>query len=287
MPCPGIGPCLPYDLDLSCCLTPSGALPDPCILDGEPVAQGVIDNAILAASQILWAITGRQFSLCTVTIRPCRACADPCCLPWTTEFGFDGFGYNFGGFPSYPFRQADGSWINMSCPCTDNCSCVEICKIDLPSPVCSVDEVKIDGVIVDPSKYKVLNFEELVWADPVSGCWPRCNDLRKPDTEEGTWSVTLTYGKEPPQLVLQAAAEMACEIIKNCVGKPCRLPQRISSVTRQGVSVSFLDTMDFLDKGLTGLYFVDLAARIYNPHRLMRRPTVYSPDVANKWNLET
>lgn len=282
MACPGQGPCLPYDLDLSCCLTPSGSLPDPCILDGDPVSQGVIDNAVLAASQILWAITGRQFSQCQATIRPCRACDDPCCLPSFTDYGFTGSGY-----PSYPFHQADGSWINMSCPCTDDCSCVNLDKIKIPYPTCSVDEVKIDGLVVDPSNYKVLNFEELVWANPVSGGWPRCNDLRKPDTEEGTWSVTVTWGKAPDQLVLQAAAEMACEIIKDCTGKPCRLPQRVSSVTRQGISVSFLDTMEFLDKGLTGLYFVDLAARIYNPNRLMRRPTVYSPDVSKKWNLET
>lgn len=287
MACPGVGPCEVYQISLDCCLTPSGTLPDPCLLDGVPVDQAVIDNAKLVASQVLWAITGRQFGLCTATIRPCRPCDNECCLPSFTEYAFDGYGY--GTYPYYPFHQADGTWVNLSCNCVDNCSCKNICEVRLPYPVCTVDEVKVDGVVLPGSFYKVLDFERLVLSSSATGitCWPNCNDLTKPDTEVGTWSVTVTYGRPVPELVLLGAAEMACEIIKNCAGKPCRLPQRISSVTRQGVSVSFLDSMDFLDKGLTGLYFVDLAARTYNPRRLARRPAVYSPDVKGKWNLET
>lgn len=273
MGCPGHGPCLPYELDLSCCLNPSGSLPDPCVLDGQPIDSAIIDNAKLAASQRLWAITGRQFSVCETTIRPCRKkCDDVCCL---MDYGF----------PWVPVHLADGSWTNVSCDCKGGCSCVNLCEINLPDPVCCITEVKIDGVVVDPATYRVDEFQKLVRLG--ADCWPECNDLTKPDTEIGTWSVTLTHGRPPPALVLLAAAEMACEIIKGCAGGPCRLPQRVSSVTRQGISVSFLDDMAFLDKGLTGLYLVDLAARTYNPKRLARRPTVYSPDSANQWRVET
>jgi len=120
-----------------------------------------------------------------------------------------------------------------------------------------------------------------------SDCWPACNDLTKPTTEVGTWSVTVASGRPPPQLVLLAAAEKANEIIRHCAGKTCRLPQRLSSITRQGMSVSFLDDMAFLDKGLTGMYFVDLAARVHNPSRLQRRSTVVSPDSLNQWRVTT
>ena len=287
MACPGYGPCESYTLDLSCCLTPSGTLPDPCLLDGEPVSQDIIDNATIVASQILWAVTGRQFGVCEVTLRPCRPCADECCLPSYSSYGFDGYGY--GGFPYYPFHQADGSWVNLSCSCTNSCSCTSICEVKLPYPVCSIEEVRVDGIVLPANEYKVVDFERLVLTPSATGitCWPRCNDLTKPDTEEGTWSVTLTYGRPVPELVLLGASEMACEIIKNCMGHPCKLPQRISSVTRQGVSVSFLDTMEFMNENLTGLYFVDLAARTYNPRKLARRPTVYSTDYSGKWNRET
>lgn len=277
MSCPtSDGPCAVWTLDLSGCLSPSGSLPDPCVLDGQPVDPVIIASAKLAASQLLWSLTGRQFSTCSVVIRPCRKkCDDQCCYP----LNFDT------GFPWYPVLQENGLWTNISCNCQNECSCTRLSEVNLPDPVCSITEVLIDGAVVNPTTYRVDNFRKLVRLG--SDVWPRCNDLTKEDTELGTWSVALTYGRQPPELALLAAAEMACEIIKHASGQTCKLPQRVSSVTRQGISVSFLDDMQFLDKGLTGLYFVDLAARTFNPCRLSRRPTVYSPDAANQWRVET
>lgn len=282
IPCPGVSPCNVWDLDLSCCLTPSGTIPDPCLYEGQPVPQSVIDNAKLAASQLLWAMTGRIFGCCTVTIRPCRkGCQDSCCIPGISDWGY---GYS-SGYPWYPVMQENGTWTNFSGGCNNQCSCVKLSEIHLPTPVCYINEVKIDGVVVDPTTYRVDGFKSLVRLG--SDVWPQCNNLTKPDSELDTWSVTVTYGKPVPELVLLGANEMACEIIKNCIGKPCKLPQRVGSITRQGISVSFLDDMAFLDKGLTGLYFVDLAARTYNPNRLMRKPNVASPDSVNQWRVTT
>lgn len=278
MSCPGIGPCEPYDLDLTSCLDASGGIPDPCLLDGEPVPQVVIDNAVTVASQVLWAITGRQFGLCTATIRPCRKCSYGCCSPFS-EGAMDH------GTPWYPVHLADGSWTNVACDCQDECSCTKLSEVKLPYPTCSVDEVLVDGVALAPTDYVLYNFYRLIRLNGET--WPTCNDLNKPDSEAGTWSITVTYGKDVPELVLLGASEFACEIIRSWAGKPCRLPQRISSVTRQGVSISFLDSMDFLEKGQTGLYFADLAARTYNPKGLARKATIYSPDVDTKWRVET
>jgi hypothetical protein len=107
-----------------------------------------------------------------------------------------------------------------------------------------------------------------------------------PDTEEGTWSVSLTYGREPPQIALDAAAELACEMIKARIGQACRLPQRMTSLTRQGVSMSFIDPMSFFKEGRTGIYLLDLAIRALNPRLLARAPGVYSPD-APSWRVTT
>lgn len=275
MSCPGVGPCAVWPISLDCCLTPSGSIPDVCsLLEGQPVPQPIIDQAKLAASQLLWALTGRQFGCCEVTIRPCRKkCDDICCSigDW--------------GFPWVPKMLPSGDWTNVSCDCRGGCSCTKLSEINLPAPVCSVSQVAIDGVVIDPATYRVDGFKKLVRLG--SDVWPDCNDLTKPDTEIGTWSVTLIYGKPVPPLVILGANEMACEIIKNCSGAACKLPQRLSSITRQGISVSFLDDMAFLDKGLTGMYFVDLAARTYNPRRLQRRPLVASPDSINQWRVTT
>lgn len=274
MPCPGVSPCSSWPLDLSCCLV-SGGLPDECTLGGDPVPQEIVDSMILAASEFMWVATGRQFGCCTVTIRPTCNTICPCDGPYIDS------GY---GFPWLPLHQADGTWTNVTC--SNPCNCVELCSIPLPYPVCSVDQVLIDGVVLDDTEYVVTNHNKLL-RTKADGCWPTCNNLTLPDTEEGTWSVSLTYGKPIPQLVLLAANEFACQLIKKCVGKPCDLPQRIQSISRQGMNATFLDPMEFMSQGMTGIFLVDLAIKTYNPHRLYKKPSVVSPDSVNKWAIQT
>lgn len=285
MGCPGIGPCLPFIEDLDLCCLVSGGIPDICLTDGTPVNPVIVDSAILAASQMLWAVTGRQFGCCQVTIRPCRRCPTACCIP--------GEGTLYGSFPWFPVHHADGTWTNMSCPCVDDdCSCVDLCQINLPTPVCSIEEVLIDGVVLDPTSYRVDEFRKLVFlpgSPAASGitCWPECNDLTKPTTEIGTWSVTLTYGRPVPEIVKLAAAEFACELVKDCVDRPCKLPRRVTSVQRQGVSVSFLDPGEFFLNGRTGLYLTDMAILMYNPNKLMQKAAVFSIDKSPEWRTTT
>lgn len=274
MSCPGQGPCSIWPLSLGCCLV-SGGLPDKCLGDGTPVSQAIIDSSILAASEFMWAATGRQYSSCTVTLRPQCTTNFPCELPFT-DSGF--------GFPWYPLHQLDGSWTNVTCG--NPCNCVDTCSVPLPYPTCSVSQVKIDGVVVPSSQYVVTDFNKLT-RTRANGCFPRCNDITLPDTAVGTWSITLTYGKPVPQLVLLAASEFACQLIKRCVGRPCDLPQRIQSVTRQGMSATFLDPMEFLKDGMTGIFLVDLAIKTYNPHRLYRKPLATSPDAFKQWTIRT
>ena len=52
-------------------------------------------------------------------------------------------------------------------------------------------------------------------------------------------------------------AWLAAEYGKAAAGKPCALPERITNVTRQGVSWTILDPQEFLDKGYTGMSRVD------------------------------
>jgi hypothetical protein len=56
-------------------------------------------------------------------------------------------------------------------------------------------------------------------------------------------------------------------------------------MTRQGVTVGFLDTMSFLEKGRTGIYIVDLAINTFNPRRLQKNASVYSIDSKPKWRI--
>ena len=59
----------------------------------------------------------------------------------------------------------------------------------------------------------------------------------------------------------------------------CVLPQRVTPISRQGVSWTLLDPQDFLDNGRTGIYHVDLFLRTVNPDRARLRSRVFSPDL--------
>lgn len=279
MACPQNGPCLPFvtQADL-CCLSPSGTFPDPCLTDGQAVQQNIIDNAIMAASELLWAETGRRYGICEVTIRPCQKTCNPC--PGFDFFNINDFYFGFNGLPYTPFLEG-GVWFNVPpCGCPDECWCSKAEEIPLPYPVCEIIEVQIDGSVIPASGYRVDEFKTLVRTD--GGKWPRCQspaDLGEPNT----FGVSLRYGRPVPALLQQATAELACQFIKACVGAPCQLPQRLSTITRQGVTVGFIDPAEFFRDRRTGIYIVDLAIQTFNPHRLTRRPQVYSPDKGSRW----
>ena len=143
--------------------------------------------------------------------------------------------------------------------CTSRTWCCERPEIRLPGPVESVDEVYVYGELLDPTAYQVEDYRYLVRID--GGTWPR--------------EVTVTYdhGFSPPAGADVATAELACELARAMSGdKECRLPQRIQSKTRQGVTVRFPD----FEAGRTGLPLVDMwIASAKNPEQ---PPRIHTPD---------
>jgi hypothetical protein len=76
-----------------------------------------------------------------------------------------------------------------------------------------------------------------------------------------------------------AARTLAMEFAKLWAGDDdCQLPQRITSVSRQGVSFTILDNQEFIEELRTGLYAVDLFLKTTNPDNARRKSKVFSPD---------
>ena len=71
---------------------------------------------------------------------------------------------------------------------------------------------------------------------------------------------------------------LACEFTKACAGEKCRLPARVTSVARQGVSMEFGSTM--WENG-TGIKEVDAYIHSLNPNGLTIPPMVWTPDMAS------
>jgi hypothetical protein len=252
--------CTPWitETDLIACGCPENADP------------GVLNLAIDTASELLYALTARQFpGTCTATVRPCSNPGSPYAFNWAVWH--------------YPWvaLRVDGMWLNLG-PCGCNmaadCGCAPYPRVNFGrSDILGVTEVTIDGDVLPATDYRLDQSQYLVRTD--GGKWPCCQNLGLDLGEEGTWGVELTYGQEPPTPVTHAAAVLAAEFVKACTGGECRLPARTQTVTKQGVTIGFLDPFDFLDRGRTGLFEVDLVITSYNPNGLARRGRVLSPEL--------
>lgn len=246
------------------------------ICDVSTVSPDITGSAVRVATEVLWALTGRQFGLCQVTLRPCRReCGDDYWNPYFTQFGVVGIGSGF----AQP-ALIGGQWFNLMCgSCTGNtCSCSSISEVKLPAPVHRIVEVKIDGAPLVTGSYRVDDNRLLVRTDGDD--WPRCNDLNKSDTEVGTWSVTAEYGQLVPEGGAWAVGELACELINAINGEDCRLPRQVTQLARQGVTITFPSLTELFTNRQTGLYLVDLFIATWNPNKLSRRSGVYSVDGA-------
>ena len=223
------------------------------------------------ATAYLWNWTRQQFGLCEEIVRPCR---EDCHRPSTWK----------GAAPQWRPVLLGGQWFNLTCgscppPISGGCSCVgdETTAIRLPGPIHSVESILVDGTLLPETAYRVDDRSILVRVD--GGVWPDCQNLNDQPTEPGTWQVTYTRGTPVPEGGQVAAGVLASEFVKAlCDDNSCRLPRRVQSITRQGVSMAILDAFEDMEKGHTGIWVIDSwVASVTVPNR--RGGTVVSPDV--------
>lgn len=229
----------------------------------DPADAQAMFEAIAADFLAEW--TGGVFGLCPTVLRPCRAGCEGSgggSTYWGRGPNFDpGFpragtgGYSTGVWTPV---MLGGKWYNMSCGCAGACTCsVEGAgAITLPGPVASVQQVKVDGVVLPASAYRVMYKRVLVRAD--GGVWPACQDLLAESSEVGTFEVTYTRGVPVPIGGQVAAGRLACELaLAACGSEDCALPERVQTVTRQGITVGILDEFADVEKGKTGIWSID------------------------------
>lgn len=244
MPAPGTMPCQPWATEADLC--------DPCYgdYDGERTA-----TMLDVASRILYELSGRQWGgECETTVRPCTRSAGGTHLV--------GRGHMPGPFVPIGNQVAD-SFGFCGCGEPDSCGCGGISQVRLKAPVVEVLEVLVDGDVLDPSLYRVDDYRWLVRRPDPDGrrrAWPCCQRLELDADQPHTFQVSYVHGRTPPPDGVLAAGVLACELLKSCtpgMGE-CRLPKRVQTITRQGVTMAMIDPMDFVREGRTGLIEVDL-----------------------------
>ena len=239
----------------------------------SPAATGM---AALAASQLLWSLSGQQYGQTSVVLRPCRR--------FLPQLHGHGGAVARVGDP-WPTWQGGAAWVNLgcgSCP-AGSCACTSLQEAELPAGVTSVTQVKVDGVVVTGAGYRLdvdpaAAGKLLVRLDGLA--WPSCQQLALADTQPGTWSVTATFGQPVPALGLLAAGQLACEFLKGLTSSTddCRVPRDVVSLARQGVNLQFADPATLLREGQTGLALVDQFITAVNPNGRRRRARTVSPD---------
>lgn len=100
--------------------------------------------------------------------------------------------------------------------CALYCTCCNLDSIPLWGPDPVIDEVKIDGVALDPNTYAIhqtrmgWGLVKVAASGPRPSDWPSWQSLWLPDSQEHTFSITYTYGEHVEWVIEKAAIELVC-----------------------------------------------------------------------------
>jgi hypothetical protein len=218
------------------------------------------EEAAQVASNLLWAMSGRKYTGETVvTERYTCTLRNNRMGPSTKTnsavlFGGDVYNIPSGDYDEYSELTADGMSPES--------------RIRLRGrPVTRIISMRNrNGVILDPSSYYLVDHSTI--QIKAGTAWTPCNV-----------EITYAYGVPVPVAGKMAARKLAIEFARLWSGDDmCELPQRVTSVSRQGVSYTILDNQEFIDELRTGLYEIDLFLKVVNPDNARRKSKVFSVD---------
>lgn len=170
-----------------------------------------------------------------------------------------------GGDCGVPYLDGAGHWHNGG-------RGGDCCRILLEHrPVRTIESVVVAGVTLGVDDWRL----DGGWLVRVGACWP----IAAATCEVPSVRVSYTAGAGWPEGTALAVGEVACEYLNAIDGKPCKLPSRAITITRQGVTVNLGDAADFIAAGRLGLPLADAWLRTVNPGNLKVRSKVYSPDL--------
>lgn len=221
---------------------PGGNPPDGATL--EQVRRAELLATVALRKLTLYRVGGEP-----LTVMPC---AGTCCRPMRASW-------------FYPVLLENGMYAN--CFCSDGCNCGNVPSVLLEGPVGYIVDVRVDGVALPPSSYRVEDGTRLVRLDGDS--WPACAGDH--------FTVTYLQGYEVDELGEFIGGILANEFLMALTDeRKCRLPAETTSVARQGINLTF--ETGLFPGGVTGIREVDLYVQQWNPNGLKVKPTVWSPD---------
>lgn len=229
------------------------ALPESC--SNADISKA--ERALADATDLLFVLSGYKWpGFCADVVRPCGQRTYE--LPSHIQTAALSVG-----------AWSDRRWSGI-CSCNrGQCGCSRLSEVTLGVyPVAAVTKVMVDGVELDDSLYRVDDFKYLVRLPDPDGSnpgWPCCQNLNLDATEDGTFEVSVTYGSMPDGAGKRAAAALACQLLRARSGDDCKLPDNVTALSRQGVSMNIQAVANLLDTGTTGVPEADRWLRAVNP----------------------
>jgi len=256
------------------------AIPPLSPISDEIVAV-ICAEAAQSATEILYERTAHRFTgnCGPVTIRPVSRPVNADVRAWTSA-GWGSWGYGWGA----SLVNNLGEPPVMSLYAEDTAPYIELYDY----PVTEIVEVKIDGTVIPADEYELRENKWLIRMLPYQGAkatarwgWPVSQTQYFPDTQEGTFSVTYMFGQDCGSGGRMACKSLAENLAIPFLGDMNAYPDRVTTITRQGVTAQIASVVDVMSKGgPTGLRTVDMWLRSVNPNGLMKKPLVFSPDTA-------
>lgn len=251
-------------------------VPTEICADWDDYPQSTKDSALWLASTYLWAATGRRFGTCPIVVRPGSSgrTETPLYRDYAVQPGLGSL-----GLPGGPFLFG-GKWFNAGC--VTACCGSAGCAVVLRGPVASVTEVVIGDEVVPQSAYRV-DVGGGVWllVRTDGECWPSCQDFTADAGEEGSFSVEYEIGTVLPEALAIATAMLACQYAQFLSTGACKLPSKMTRLSRQGVEIELEPVNPAGDQvgTSTGIREVDAVIAALNPGRRKAPPVILSPDM--------
>lgn len=171
----------------------------------------------------------------------------------------------------WPGTRTDTYRPCCECDSYDECNCYPCRSIELIGyPVIAITRLTIDGVDADAADYELRDKSRLVpmrRADGTLLLIPRWQDMSLAVTERNTYEIAYTWGEAPPPEAATMAAVLGYEFglgwTPSTLGA-CRLPKRVTSITRQGITMALIDPLTLFKEGLVGIPEIDLWIQAVN-----------------------
>lgn len=245
-----------------------------------PVTGTATPEMITRAEQValttLRALSANVFDCVQRTIRPCGSICHSKSIST----------YHGTGRPRAvsPWINSSGQWMNGGCGCGAACGCCEpysaIHLIDPDGlPVRGIVEVKIDGVTLADTAYRVDVYGGYQLLRTDGARFPCCQNVDLPDTEPDTFSVTYLAGARLDAAGLAAYSALACAMLSECCDPgSCSSLEGVVSVVRQGMSFERADARALFDGRLTGVAVTDRWLATVNSQGALRPSVVRSAE---------